>query len=130
MAMVCVRMTKSFVLAAGNGSDTDEIVLLVLWTVSSLVICNAFPTDSQGLAGGVFNTISQLGNSVGLAVTAAIAASVTSHDGKILDDTQSPHSLLQGYRSAYWTIFSAMAVVCVASILGLRKAGKVGVKRD
>ncbi|KAF2159896.1 hypothetical protein M409DRAFT_29706 [Zasmidium cellare ATCC 36951] len=43
----------------------------VLWTMSSLVICRAFPAESQALAGGVFNTISQLGNSVGLAITAA-----------------------------------------------------------
>ncbi|PYI01213.1 MFS general substrate transporter [Aspergillus sclerotiicarbonarius CBS 121057] len=58
-----------------NGDET------VLWTVSSLVISRSFPGDSQALAGGVFNTISQLGNCVGLAITAAIAASVTAHHG-------------------------------------------------
>lgn len=45
--------------------------------MSSLVISRAFPAGSQALAGGFFNTISQLWNSVGLAVVAAIADSVT-----------------------------------------------------
>lgn len=100
--------------------------LLVLWTVSSLVISRAFPTESQALAGGVFNTISQLGNSVGLAVTAAIAASVSEHEG----GDEGASQLLHGYRAAYWTIFSGMLVVCLASFLGLRNVGKVGVKLD
>lgn len=110
---------------------------LVLWTVSSLVICRAFPADSQALAGGVFNTISQLGNSVGLAVTAAIAASVSAHDqdggssaGDSNKDIEAAVRLLQGYRAAYWTIFGGMVLVCAASFLGLRKLGKVGVKQD
>lgn len=110
---------------------------LVLWTVSSLVICRAFPADSQALAGGVFNTISQLGNSVGLAVTAAIAASVSAHDqdggsspGDSNTDIETAVRLLQGYRAAYWTIFGGMVVVCTASFLGLRKLGKVGIKQD
>lgn len=109
----------------------------VLWTVSSLVICRAFPSDSQALAGGVFNTISQLGNSVGLAVTAAIAASVSAHDHNASTNIatttaafETTSRLLQGYRAAYWTIFGGMMVVCVASFLGLRKLGKVGIKQD
>ncbi|KAK9481629.1 major facilitator superfamily domain-containing protein [Lipomyces starkeyi] len=116
----------------------------VLWTASSLVICRAFPADSQALAGGVFNTISQLGNSIGLAVTAAIAASVSTHDHNVVGaliaggssatdantSFQTAGRLLQGYRAAYWTIFGGMVVVCLASFLGLRHVGKVGVKED
>ncbi|KAJ5993885.1 hypothetical protein N7451_009609 [Penicillium sp. IBT 35674x] len=99
----------------------------VLWTVSSLVISRSFPGKSQALAGGVFNTISQLGNSVGLAITAAIAASVTAHT----DSSASEEVLLlQGYRAAYWTIFAAMVLVCFSSSIGLRQLGKVGIKQD
>ncbi|KAL4769963.1 major facilitator superfamily domain-containing protein [Aspergillus nidulans var. acristatus] len=86
----------------------------VLWTVSSLVICRAFPSNAQALAGSVFNTISQLGNSVGLAVARS----------------QNPQQLLEGYRAAYWTIFAGMVVVCLVSGFGLRNVGKVGVKQD
>ncbi|KAJ5745668.1 Major facilitator superfamily domain general substrate transporter [Penicillium odoratum] len=106
----------------------------VLWTVSSLIISRAFPDDSMALAGSVFNTISQLGNSVGLAVTAVIAAAVTAHDDGSANVTstssQTGGQLLEGYRAAYWTIFAGMAIVFLVSSLGLRHVGKVGNKQD
>lgn len=97
----------------------------VLFTVSNLVISNAYPADVQSLAGGVFNEVAQFGNSVGLAVTAAIAASTTEHSKS--DPTD---ALLQGYRAAFWTIFAATAIVVVVTFFGLRKAGLVGKKDD
>ena len=97
----------------------------VLFTVSNLVISNAYPADVQSLAGGVFNEVAQFGNSVGLAVTAAIAASVTQHSRS--DPTD---ALLQGYRAAFWTIFAASATVIVVTFFGLRKTGLVGKKDD
>lgn len=97
----------------------------MLFTVSNLVISNAYPQDVQSLAGGVFNEVAQFGNSVGLAVTAAIAASVTEHSK--LDPTD---ALLQGYRAAFWTIFGATATVVVITFFGLKKAGRVGSKED
>ncbi|KAL4977939.1 major facilitator superfamily domain-containing protein [Aspergillus desertorum] len=106
----------------------------VLWTISSLVICHAFPSNAQALAGSVFNTISQLGNSVRLAVAAVIAASVSAHDesdsGSDTGSSQTPEQLLDGYRAAYWTIFARMVVVCLVSGFGLRNVGKVGIKQD
>ncbi|UQC76519.1 uncharacterized protein CLUP02_18032 [Colletotrichum lupini] len=48
----------------------------LLFNISNLIITNNFPSKSQALAGGVFNTVAQSGNSIGLAVTAMIAASV------------------------------------------------------
>ncbi|KAJ5907855.1 hypothetical protein N7495_000537 [Penicillium taxi] len=101
----------------------------VLWTVSSLIISRSFPSDSQGLAGGVFSTISQLGNSVGLAITAVIAASVTAHKQQDNPSLSAETLLLQGYRAAYWTILAGMILVCLASS-GLRRVGKVGIKYD
>ena len=41
---------------------------IALFTISNLVISDAFPADLQSLAGGVFSEIGQFGNSVGLAV--------------------------------------------------------------
>ncbi|RDW75844.1 hypothetical protein BP5796_06665 [Coleophoma crateriformis] len=48
----------------------------VLYTTSMLIITSVFPHKTQSLAGGVFNTISQVGNAVGLAVGGVIAATV------------------------------------------------------
>lgn len=93
----------------------------VLFTVSNLIISRAYPGENQALAGAVFNSVSQVGNSVGLAVSAAIAASVTEHSGQ---DT------LKGFRAAYWLMFAAMVVVCGFSYFGLRGGGFVGKKNE
>ncbi|KAL8942676.1 MAG: hypothetical protein Q9216_001530 [Gyalolechia sp. 2 TL-2023] len=97
----------------------------VLFTVSNLIISNAFPGEEQSLAGGVFNQVSQIGNSVGLAFTAAIAASITEHDHSTGVD-----ALLKGYRAVFWTIFASMAIVVVVAFYGLKKGGLVGSKED
>jgi MFS family permease len=99
----------------------------VLFTVSNLVISDAFPPEMQSLAGGVFNEVSQFGNSVGLAVTAAIAASITDRSS---NSESNEEALMKGYRAAFWTIFTGTAVVVVVSAFGLRKAGFVGKKND
>ncbi|GLB09282.1 hypothetical protein AtubIFM57258_005199 [Aspergillus tubingensis] len=93
----------------------------VLFTVSNLIISQAYPGENQGLAGAVFNAVSQIGNSVGLAVSAVIAGSVTAH---------SDGNLLKGYEAAYWLMFAAMIVVCFVSFVGLRSGGKVGSKKE
>lgn len=99
----------------------------VLFTVSNIVISEAFPDDVQSLAGGVFNEVSQFGNSVGLAITAAVAASVTSQTPST-DDRAG--ALMEGYRAALWTVFAATAVVLLVTSVGLRKAGTIGRKED
>lgn len=96
----------------------------VLFTASNLVISDqdSFPPEVQSLAGGVFNEVAQFGNSVGLAVTAPIAVSVTEYS----KETSHRDALMEGYRAAFWTIFAATAVVVIISYIGLRKGGKVG----
>ncbi|KAK2864972.1 hypothetical protein FQN49_004036 [Arthroderma sp. PD_2] len=98
----------------------------VLFTASNLVISDAFPPDIQSLAGGVFNEVAQFGNSVGLAMTASIAASITDHTS--LQDHK--ETLMLGYRAAFWTIFSSCALVVIVSFFGLRKGGTVGKKDE
>ncbi|KAK8080314.1 hypothetical protein PG997_008132 [Apiospora hydei] len=98
----------------------------VLFTASNLVISEAFPPELQSLAGGVFNEVAQFGNSVGLAVTAAIAASVTEHSHSV----DSKAALMEGYRAAFWTIFAATGLVTIVSYVGFRKGGTVGKKND
>ena len=92
------------------------------------MITNAFPDKTQALAGGVFNTVAQIGKSVGLAISAVIANSISTsivHDGR-------PHTLvlLEGYRGAWWFCLGSSAAVVLISIVGLRNIGRLGVKRD
>ncbi|RSL79713.1 hypothetical protein CEP51_007139 [Fusarium floridanum] len=98
----------------------------VLFTVSNLVISDAYPPEMQSLAGGVFNEVGQFGNSVGLAITAAIAASVTEHSGIQARE----EALMKGYRVAFWTIFASCLAVTIVVWFGLRKGGVVGRKQD
>ncbi len=100
----------------------------VLYTTSNLIISSAFPQSKQSLAGGVFNTVAQIGNSVGLAIAAVIASSVTGtdHDSAL----QSTDSLLTGYRATFWTCFAVTFTVVFVSALGLRSVGTVGLKRE
>lgn len=100
--------------------------ILVLFTVSNLVISDAFPPEMQSLAGGVFSEVAQFGNSVGLAVTAAIAASVSEHS----PTRDATAALMEGYRAAFWTIFAGTVAVLATSFVGLRKGGYVGKKND
>ncbi|KAL9638435.1 MAG: hypothetical protein Q9164_001551 [Protoblastenia rupestris] len=123
--MATIGMHESYWRAAFWALLLSPINPDVLFTVSNLVISDAYPAEVQSLAGGVFNEVAQFGNSVGLAVTAAIAASVTEH-------SQSEHAaaLLQGYHAAFWTIFVATAAVTVVTFFGLRKGGLVGKKDE
>lgn len=99
-----------------------------LFTVSNLVITSVFPAKTQALAGGVFNTIAQVGKSVGLATGAVIASSVTERSR--FEHKESPPALMEGYRAAFWYCFSLSATTAVLFIWGLRGIGKVGMKRE
>ena len=100
----------------------------VLFTVSNLVITALFPARDQALAGGVFNTVAQIGKSVGLATSAVIAASVTQHSK--IEDKESPSALMEGYRAAFWYVFALSCATGLMFAWGLRGIGKVGMKRD
>jgi len=98
----------------------------VLYTTSMLIVTSVFPPQTQSLAGGVFNTVSQIGNAVGLAAGGVIAASVTASEGR----SANAEALLKGYHATFWACFTACAVVGIVSMTGLRRAGKVGLKID
>lgn len=99
-----------------------------LFTISNLIITSVFPPRTQALAGGVFNTIAQIGKSVGLATTAVLAAGVTENSGYV--DKTSPEALFEGYKAAYWYCCAFSVTTLILSWWGLKKIGKVGEKND
>lgn len=103
------------------GADT-------LFTISNLLITSVFPPKTQALAGGVFNTISQIGKSVGLATSAVIANSVTARSGYA--EKGGPQALMQGYRATFWYCFALSVATLGVAGVGLRNMGRVGVKRE
>ncbi|KAK9420840.1 putative Integral membrane protein [Seiridium unicorne] len=92
----------------------------------ALFLSTMNPDEVQSLAGGVFNEVAQFGNSVGLAITAAVAASVTEHSRTSDHKT----ALMEGYRAAFWTVFASATLVVAISYFGFRKGGTVGKKDD
>lgn len=100
----------------------------ILFTVSNLVITSVFPSKTQGLAGGVFNTVAQIGKSVGLATSGVIATTITEQTR--YQDKKSPAALMDGFRAAFWYLFALSCATVLLFIWGLRGIGKVGVKRE
>lgn len=100
----------------------------ILFTVGLLVVSDVFPTRTQALAGAVFNTVAQFGTSLGLTLMAVISSSTTKNSD--VRDKSSPDALMIGYRASFWAAFAWMAFACLIGAFGLRKIGKVGLKRD
>ncbi|GAD98212.1 aminotriazole resistance protein [Paecilomyces variotii No. 5] len=107
---------------------TSVNIIVVIFTVANLIIADVFTPETQGLAGAVFNTVAQFGTSVGLAVFAIISANVTQRSS--YENKSSPDALMIGYRAVFWTCFGLMVLASGIGALGLRKVGKVGLKRD
>jgi MFS family permease len=100
----------------------------VLFTVGILIISDVFPARTQALAGAVFNTVSQLGTSIGLCVLQIISIAVT-RESRFFRKT-SPEALLEGYKASFWTTFAFGIIACFVGAFGLGRLGKVGEKRD
>ena len=98
-----------------------------IFTIANLLITSLFPSKTQGLAGGVFNTVSQIGKSVGLALVTLIANRVTARTG---DGGSREAALMEGYRASFWFLFALSGLSLVVSALGLRTIGRIGVKEE
>jgi hypothetical protein len=100
----------------------------VLFTIGLLVVSDVFPTSTQALAGAVFSTVAQFGTSIGLTVMAVISSSAIAKSN--IEEKSSPDALMVGYRASFWAAFAWMSLACLIAAFGLRRIGKVGLKRD
>ena len=100
LVMAFATPTSSYWTTAFIANVTNPIGADSLFTVANLLITSVFPPKTQALAGGVFNTVSQIGKSVGLALNAVLAASVTAQT--IYTDKRSPEALMRGYNATFW----------------------------
>lgn len=125
LLMAIVNPEWSYWACAFIATACTPVCADVLFTVANLLITTVFPPETHGLAGGVFNTVSNIGNSVGLAVTAVVASGVT-----LAGEGNSSKNLMDGYRASYWLCFGANVFAIAVVAFGLRKIGKVGIKID
>lgn len=98
----------------------------ILFTVGLIIISDVFPDDMQALAGAVFNTSSQFGQALCLAVMQIISTHVTKDRG---GDEQS-WAVMEGLRASFWAMFAFMMLCGGLGLLGLRNTGRIGLKRD
>ncbi|XPS97199.1 hypothetical protein M3J09_006437 [Ascochyta lentis] len=110
----------------------------VLFTVGLIIVSDSFPERDQALAGAVFNTVAQFGMSLGMGACQVVALGVIGSDRSGNDDAsrhgssaaEDPSELLKGYRASFWTMFGCMLCCACIAVVGLRKAGRVGLKKD
>ncbi|KAI0076343.1 efflux transporter [Panus rudis PR-1116 ss-1] len=104
-----------------------------VFAAGSLFIAKLALPHEQSLAGGLFQTMAQLGTSFGLATTTIVFDRVRAQQGKRLGIDVDPQGLnappeaqLRAYRAAEWTIFAFGAFACLLAVLFLRGVGVVG----
>lgn len=100
----------------------------VLFTVGLVVVSDEFPEKTQALAGAVFNTVSNFGITFGMSIMQTISMLVTKEKQYRGRTTQG--ALLQGYRASFWAMFGMAMACCVVGGVGLRRIGRVGLKRE
>jgi MFS family permease len=98
----------------------------VLFTVGLIIVTETFPEDKQAIAGSVFNAASQFGNAMGLATMQVVSTLVTRQNSGM----NVTEALLEGYKASFWTMFAFMILCASVGGVGLRKAGRVGLKRE
>ncbi|KAG0653102.1 Aminotriazole resistance [Hyphodiscus hymeniophilus] len=100
----------------------------IMFTIGLLAVSEEFPAHTQAMAGAVFSTVAQFGTSIGLTAIAVVAAAVT--NSKVHKEKERSEELLAGYRAGFWTQFALMGLACLIGTFGLRKIGRIGLKRD
>lgn len=98
----------------------------ILSTIGLIIITDSFPDDTQALAGAVFNTAGQFGTAFGLAVLQVVSQQVSIRH----DDLDKVNSIMEGYRASFWTMVGFMVLCAVLGGAGMRRVGKIGLKRD
>lgn len=112
----------------------------VLFTVGLIIVSDNFPEETQALAGAVYNTVAQFGMSLGVGLSQVVALSVMGSDAQDgmghsggndgAYEEAGEGAMLKGYRAGFWAMFASMILCGLIAVVGLRNAGKVGLKRE
>ncbi|KAF8066838.1 putative efflux transporter [Lyophyllum atratum] len=96
-----------------------------VFSAGTLFIAKVAEPHEQSLAGGLFQTMTQLGTSLGVTVTTVIFNRVTSQKAAS-DITPSPIPTLDSYRAAQWGSFAFGVLATLLAIVFFRGVGIVG----
>ncbi|KAK6858913.1 drug resistance protein [Apiospora arundinis] len=111
--------------------DFPAMILLTLgadrlYHCTALFVMKSITEGNQAMGAVIFQTLSQLGRSIGLAITTVIQIALTKIQGRQGLDGEDRGALRSGYRAAYWFSF-AMGMSSIAiTAYSFRGAGKLG----
>ncbi|QRV75050.1 major facilitator superfamily transporter [Ceratobasidium sp. AG-Ba] len=97
-----------------------------MFATGSLFIAKIALPHEQSVAGGIFNTVNQLGTAFGLAIASVVSDSVRRKALRESGGEDQLGSLLRGYRAAFWTCFGFGIVALILTVVFLRGIGIVG----
>ncbi|KII89636.1 hypothetical protein PLICRDRAFT_39748 [Plicaturopsis crispa FD-325 SS-3] len=100
----------------------------------TIFVAKVVTPDEQSVAGGLFQTMTQLGTALGLTITTIVFNRVVKREAELVGQdisvtgtaSASPAAQLKGYRSAQWTCFAFGIFASLLGIAFLRKVGVVG----
>ena len=86
------------------------------YNVANMYVLSSMDKELQSTAGGVFNTVLQLGTGIGLGITTAVWNSVTGEKGEVrsgVADAVELEMMERGYRAVFWTLcgFAGLSIV-------------------
>ncbi|KZO89918.1 efflux transporter [Calocera viscosa TUFC12733] len=109
----------------------------IIMAGGSLYVSMVALPHEQSLAGGVFNTITQIGISFATTVSTIVydrsMRSESLREGIVLNESATnatPQALLYGYRRAQWTNLAFALLAAAVSAVLLRGIGRIGVKPE
>ncbi|KAG8753279.1 hypothetical protein FRC12_011601 [Ceratobasidium sp. 428] len=97
-----------------------------MFATGSLFVAKIALPQEQSVAGGIFNTVNQLGTAFGLAIASVVNDSVHRKALRESGGLDTSGALLRGYRAAFWTCFAFGIVALVLTLVFLRGIGVVG----
>ncbi|KAF5696369.1 integral membrane protein [Fusarium globosum] len=96
----------------------------ITFTVGLIIITNTFPEDKQAVAGAVFNTATQSGNSFGLATMQVVSTLTTKRNSHLAHAS----ALWEGYKASFWVMTGLMILCAAVGGIGLKNVGKIGLR--
>ncbi|KAH6901322.1 major facilitator superfamily domain-containing protein [Coprinopsis sp. MPI-PUGE-AT-0042] len=112
------------------GFTSAAIVVLgadFVFSAGTIYVAKVALPDEQSVAGGLFNTLGQLGTAVGVSVSTVIFNSVTS--SRTIGDIpvrEGPGQNLASYHAAQWSNFAFGIIGTVIAVICFRGVGVVG----
>ena len=112
--------------AVSLGSIAPGAIILI----SSRIIAEGLPFETQGLATGVICTVAMVGSSIGMSLAGFISYDVTTSQSLLPGESASfiepPEGIMSGYRTAFWFLFVMNLVGLGITLCCLRKIGYLG----